>query len=317
MHHPLTRRSLLQAGIVLGAAAASPSGITQASEPAHDVTFLEDFDELWRTLGERYCYFGEKRTDWRAVRRMYRPLAAAAQSSEAFAGIVGRVIGELYDAHTHLNDPAPDAPRGPYFDLWVEPNRDGTAFVTSVRDGSSAADAGITPGHSVVAIDGRPIGQIASDTMPRCLSRPDPAATAFALNVAVSGRRGMPRTLTVRSTQGSEHVVSVRVKQPVTLPNVESRMLGHDIGCIVVRSFADDAVVTAFDEALALLPECTRTHHRCSSEWWRRHRGRPPDHGAIYYQDDALCPHAQARRQPIECCLDRDRRAAGPLYLHR
>ena len=251
MHHPITRRTLLQTGIALGSAATFPLGMVQAGEPAHDVTYVEDFDELWRTLDERYCYFGEKRTDWRAVRRMYRPLAAAAQSSEAFAGVVGRVIGELYDAHTHLNDPAPDAARGPYFDLWVEPNRDGTAFVTSVRDGSPAADAGITPGQSVLAIDGRPIGQITSDTMPRCLSRPDPAATAFALNVAVSGRRGMPRTLTVRSTPGSEHVVPVRVKQPVTLPNVESRMLGHDIGCIVVRSFADDAVVTAFDAALA------------------------------------------------------------------
>ena len=123
----MTRRSLIHAGIALGTAAAFPPGMAQAGEPAHDVTYVEDFDELWRTLDERYCYFGEKRTDWRAVRRMYRPLAAAAQSSEAFAGVVGRVIGELYDAHTHLNDPAPDAARGPYFDLWVEPTHSATS----------------------------------------------------------------------------------------------------------------------------------------------------------------------------------------------
>jgi carboxyl-terminal processing protease len=225
--------------------------MVQAGEPAHDVTYVEDFDELWRTLDERYCYFGEKRTDWTAVRRMYRPLAAAARSSEAFAGIVGQVIGELYDAHTHLDDPAADAPRGPYFDLWVEPNRDGTAFITSVRDGSPAADAGVTPGESVLAIDGRPIRQVASSTMPRCLTRADAAATAFALNVAVSGQRGMPRTLTVRSTYGTEHAVAVHVKQPVALPDVESRMLANGIGCIVIRSFADEAVVAAFDAALA------------------------------------------------------------------
>lgn len=35
-----------------------------AGEPAHDITFVQDFDELWRTLAERYCYFGEKTTDW-------------------------------------------------------------------------------------------------------------------------------------------------------------------------------------------------------------------------------------------------------------
>lgn len=250
MHHPMTRRSLLRAGLTLTTAAAFPFGIANAAEPPHDVTFAEDFDELWRTLGERYCYFGEKRTDWNAVRRMYSPLAGAAQSPAAFAGVVGRVIGELYDAHTHLSNAAADGPRGPYFDLWVEPSRNGTALITSVRDGSAAADMGIRPGESVVAIDGRPIGQAAADLMPRCLARPDPAATAFALNVAVSGRRAQPRTLTLRSTMGGEHVVPIPVKQPVTLPKVEGRMLAEGIGCIVIRSFTDDAVVAAFDAEL-------------------------------------------------------------------
>ena len=87
--------------------------------------------------------------------------------------------------------------------------------------------------------------------MPRCLSRPDPAATAFALNVAVSGRRAQPRTLTLRSHAGGEHVMPIPVKPPVTRPNVEGRMLAEGIGCIVIRSFTDDAVVAAFDAELA------------------------------------------------------------------
>jgi carboxyl-terminal processing protease len=251
MQYLTTRRSLLGAGLTLTAAAASPFCIARAAEPPHDVSFAQDFDELWRTLGERYCYFGEKRTDWNAVRRMYRPLAVAARSRAEFAGIVERVIGELYDAHTHVKDAAPDALRGPYFDLWVEANRDGTALVTSVRDQSAAADMGLRPGESVVAIDGRPIGQVAADVMPRCLTRPDPAATAFALNVAVSGRRAQPRALTLRSHSGGEHVVPIPVKPPVTRPNVEGRMLAEGFGCIVIRSFADDAVVAAFDAELA------------------------------------------------------------------
>jgi carboxyl-terminal processing protease len=96
------------------------------------VTFAEDFDELWRTLGERYCFFAEKTTDWDVVRRVYRPLALAAKSGAAFAAVVGDVLGELYDAHTHMGDPPADALRGPYFDLWVEPARDGSATITSV-----------------------------------------------------------------------------------------------------------------------------------------------------------------------------------------
>jgi carboxyl-terminal processing protease len=214
------------------------------------VTYVEDFDELWHTLGDRYCYFGEKQTDWNAVRRMYRPQAVAAQSSDEFANVAGQVIGELYDAHTHLSDSTADALRGPYFDLWVEPNRDGTALITSVRDDSAAADVGVRPGEAVFAVDGRDVAAIAATLMPRCLSRPDPAATAFALNVAVSGRRSQPRRLSLRAPSGKIREIAVPVKTPVALPNIESRMLPDGFGCIVIRSFADETVVDAFDKAL-------------------------------------------------------------------
>src|SRR5262249_26820069 len=70
-----------------------------AAEPPRDVTAVEDFDELWRTLKERYCYFGEKRTDWDRVRAMYRPLAIAAQDAPTdapFIDVVRCVLNELY-----------------------------------------------------------------------------------------------------------------------------------------------------------------------------------------------------------------------------
>ncbi|QQV76975.1 peptidase S41 [Sphingomonas aliaeris] len=245
-----TRRSLLRTGFGLIGAQAIGVVPAWAKEPPHDVTFAEDFDELWRTLGERYCYFGEKTTDWNAVRRFYRPRALAAESREAFGAIVADVLRELYDAHTHMSDPPADGPRGPYFDLWVEPAQDGSALVTSVRASSAAADIGIRVGDAVLAVDGRPIRTIAAGVMPRCLSRPDPAATAFAYNVAVSGRRAQPRSLSLRSANGSVREIRVPVKTPVAQPNVDSRMLANDIGLIVIRNFDDDAVVAAVDAAL-------------------------------------------------------------------
>jgi carboxyl-terminal processing protease len=250
MLHLFDRRLLLGRGAALAAAGVLPLSVLTAAEPARDVTYVEDFDELWRTLGERYCYFGEKRTDWNAVRRMYRPQALAAQSVDDLVTVVGNVVGELYDAHTRLSDPQPDALRGPYFDMWIEPGRDGTAFITSVRDSSAAADVGVRPGEAVIAVDGRPVQNIAATLMPRCLSRPDAAATAFALNVAVSGQRSRPRTLSLRSGSGQVRQMLVPVKTPIELPKVESRMLAGNIGLIVIRSFADDAVVAAFDAAL-------------------------------------------------------------------
>lgn len=250
MQHIFDRRSLLGGSLVLTAASALPLSALRAAEPPRDITFAEDFDELWRTLAERYCYFDEKRTDWKAVRRMYRPEALAARSFDEFASVVRRVIGELYDAHTYLRAPAPDSSRGPYFDLWVEPGSDGTALITSVRESSAAADIGIRPGELVFAVDGRPIEQIAAPLMPRCLSRPDTAATAFALNIAVSGRSGQARTLSLRSRDGRTREMLIPVKTPAELPNVESRLLSGNVGMVVIRSFADEAVVAAFDAAL-------------------------------------------------------------------
>ncbi|MBD8638681.1 S41 family peptidase [Sphingomonas sp. CFBP 13733] len=248
MHTAPTRRSLLKASAGLLAAQTWPFGVG-AAEPPHDVTYAEDFDELWRTLGERYCYFGEKQTDWAAVRALYRPQALAAGSRDDFATIVDRVLGELYDAHTHRGDAADGTARLPYYDLWVEP-RNGNALVTSVRDGSASADAGIVAGDTITGVDGIPVAARAEASMPRCLSHPDPAATAFAFNIAVAGRRGQPRRITLRSAKSGERAVFLPLKNMPRLPDVENRLLPDGYGYIVIRSFSDQAVIDAFDAAL-------------------------------------------------------------------
>lgn len=246
----LNRRSLITTSIGMVGALGIPCLSVWAQEPPHDVTFAEDFDELWRTLAERYCFFADKTTDWDAVRRLYRPFALAADSRDAFAAVVSDVLGELYDAHTHMSDPPAEALRGPYFDLWVEPARDGSAVITSVRASSAAADVDVRVGEKVLAVDTRPIATIASGVMPRCLLRTDPAATAYAFNIAVSGRRGQPRTLSLRSQGGHDRQLLIPVKKPTEPQNVDSCMLAGNIGLIVIRSFADDAVVAAVDAAL-------------------------------------------------------------------
>lgn len=246
-----TRRSLLKAGVGLLAAQALPLHGLFAEEPPRDVSLVNDFDELWGTLSRRYCFFAEKRTDWDGVRAFYRPQAQAATSTEAFGGLIDRVLRELYDAHTYRRGGAPSDPRGPYHDLWVEPASDAGALVTSVREGSAANDAGIDPGDLILSIDGEFVSKRAAAFRPRCLTRPDPAADSFALNIAVSGRRGEPRTMVVRSSSGVDRFVSVPLKPSPSLPDVESRTLPDGYGMIIIRSFADEAVVHAFDEALS------------------------------------------------------------------
>jgi carboxyl-terminal processing protease len=116
------RRSFVKGGLTAALTAACVPALPRlaAAEPAHDTTYAQDFDELWETLRDHYCFFETKSTDWNRVRGMYRPRALAAGSDEAFEAVVGSVLCELYDAHTHLNDPPDGTRRWPLYDLMVE-----------------------------------------------------------------------------------------------------------------------------------------------------------------------------------------------------
>ena len=108
----LPRRSLLAAGLAL----LGPNAAAQ--EPPADVTYVQDFDELWRTLDEHYCYFSDKTTDWQLVRSRFRPLALAATDDAGLTEILRRVLAELYDPHTHLSDPPDGSPAGRSTIFW-------------------------------------------------------------------------------------------------------------------------------------------------------------------------------------------------------
>nr|WP_316627176.1 S41 family peptidase [uncultured Brevundimonas sp.] len=249
----MDRRLLLRAGLA-ATVGSTLSGAAWAAEPDHDVTFLNDFDELWETLRDRYCFFSEKRTDWNRVRDLYRPLARSADTDDAFAEVLRRTLAELYDAHTSLANPPAGSQRLPISDLIVEP-RDGQAVIVALAPGSVAAETGLALGDVILSSDGRPVAPLVKDLLPRCLTRPDPAAEAYALNSAVAGRRGQPRRYQV-ATGGSEpRDVFLPVRQSPPKPNVEWRRLDDGAGYVAIRSFADDAVTASFDQALAALQD--------------------------------------------------------------
>lgn len=118
MQHAASRRSVLGAGLGLIGAQLFPIDAAWGQVGAGDTAYTQDFDKLWRTLSQTYCFFAEKQTDWEAVRRLYRPQAQAAASTADFAKVISQVLNELYDAHTDVKDRPADGPRGAYFDLW-------------------------------------------------------------------------------------------------------------------------------------------------------------------------------------------------------
>jgi carboxyl-terminal processing protease len=237
-----------------GAALAS-LGAPALAEPEHDITALQDFDELWRTLDERYGFFAEKATDWKAVRRLYRPMAAIADTIPDYAEVLRQVLCELYDPHTRLSEPPDGSPRFPPFDLWTE-WRGGKAMILDIQPDSGAAAAGLLPGFEIVAVDGTPIKNAAQAALPRCLSRPDPAADLWALQSAAAGRRGHDRTLEVIEPDGYRG--SRLIGKPGTPPPADaitwSRFDGG-LPCIRISTFGDPAAVAQFDAALAALKD--------------------------------------------------------------
>jgi len=238
----LPRRSFLGAAVLL------PILPARASEPPRDITYAQDFDELWRTLAERYCFFEGKVVDWNRARDLYRSQALAANSIEELGRVLARTLAELYDAHTHLADPPDGTPRFPPYDLVVERIGAG-ARVLSVAKRSAAAGAAIRVGDVVTHVEGIPIARAVAELMPRCLSRPDPAADTYAWNAAVAGRRGQARRLTLAG-RGDVVLPLVQVSDEAALT---WRRLAGGTGYIRVASFADETTIAAFDAALTAL----------------------------------------------------------------
>lgn len=249
----MDRRTVLRTGLAAAAVGSTMRSVAWADEPPNDITFASDFDELWTTLRDRYCFFSEKRTDWNRVRALYRPTAIAAPSSEAFVEVLGQVLAELYDAHTSLAEPPVGSPRGPLSDMIVE-WRDGRARIGAIADDSGAAETDLALGDVILAVGGQPVETLARALTPRCLTRPDPAAEAYGLGRAVAGIRGQERRyLIARGDASHEVVLPLRPAPPQPKPDVEWRRLDDGAGYVVIRSFAEDAVAERFDQALAEL----------------------------------------------------------------
>ncbi len=236
-----------------GVAALSPMLPVRADIAYFDPSGIHDFDELWRTLSEHYSYFSQKATDWDCVRAFYRPLAAQATTLDEFQEIVRRTLNELYDRHT-VGEWSPDGGvNAPYLDLHVEPHGD-SALVVDVREGSAAAQAGLEPGDQLLKIDDVTLRDASAEHMPRCLTRSDPAAEAWAYNTAASGRRNRPRRLLVRNGDRTRELVLEPVAAGSNdMATLEWARLSGGIGYIRIASFADTAAVEQFDAALETL----------------------------------------------------------------
>ncbi len=63
------------------------------------------FDQVWRTVDEKYVYFDYKGIDWVAVRNKYQPRIKAGMSDDSLYNVLADMLFELKDGHVNLSTP--------------------------------------------------------------------------------------------------------------------------------------------------------------------------------------------------------------------
>lgn len=120
---------------------------------------LAVFDDVWRTVRDRYYDPSFNGLDWEAEREKFRPLAAEAKTRAEFYRVLKRMLGALRDSHTRVY--APDEK----FD-WQRPRvvttgisvREvaGLPVVLAVERDSDAERAGVRVGDIITSVDDEP-----------------------------------------------------------------------------------------------------------------------------------------------------------------
>ena len=76
------------------------------TEDEFDNTPSGNFEALWRTLDEHYCFFPEKaaahQLDWNEVHERYRQKIVPTMNSEQLFEVCSHMLRELRDGHVNL-----------------------------------------------------------------------------------------------------------------------------------------------------------------------------------------------------------------------
>jgi carboxyl-terminal processing protease len=171
--------------LVLFFLAAAPVGAETGQSTVSSANAAQIFDDVRRTVRDRFYDRDLHGLDWDAVGDKYRPRALAAGSERELADVINAMLGELKASHLGYYTPLDTA----YYDLadifsWGLRNQlksafpsgevsytgigifsrriDGKTFVSGVQDGLPADKAGLLVGDEILAADGAPFEPVRS-----------------------------------------------------------------------------------------------------------------------------------------------------------
>lgn len=239
---------------------AEEAGLTDFS----DHTYVEAFDLLIDHLKREYSFTEYKNIDWESRRQMFRPRIEEAQanrSATSFRRALRDLAWSIPDGHVSGPQIAEDFQRDASGGLGLVLRQldDDRVVVSYVSPGGPAERAGIMPRAEIVSLDGEPIADALSRTIPYT----GPFSTPHNLRLEqlrFVHRRpiGTPVKLAYRSPDGSEITVSIETEldsdsffaaslnaplQGTELP-VEFRVNDSGLAVISIYSFSDDLPLT-------------------------------------------------------------------------
>jgi carboxyl-terminal processing protease len=181
-----SRRHFLRLTAMAAASAMSPRVFgaepREGGEPAASPTASEGittFEDVWRTVQDRFYDPHLRGLDWSVVRERYRPDAARAASEKALASVINSMLSELHASHTRYY--TPDEPeyyqladifagalrrRGlerafpggrisyPGIGILSRTGTQGQSFVSGAIEGTPAQQAGLLAGDEIISADG-------------------------------------------------------------------------------------------------------------------------------------------------------------------
>ena len=183
------RRHFLRLAGAVAAAAVAPRAVRSAERDAGAATppGLATFDDVWRTVRDRFYDPQLRGLDWAAVRERYVAEAARATSDNVLAGVINRMLSELRASHTRyytLDEPeyyqladifaAALRHRGlaqvfsdgrvsyPGIGILSRTDEERRCLVTGVIEGTPGRQAGLLAGDEIVSADGSPFQPVGS-----------------------------------------------------------------------------------------------------------------------------------------------------------
>lgn len=68
----------------------------------YDNTPSGNFEQLWKLLDEKYCFFDYKHIDWDSVHTVFKGYITSDMSQDALFEVLGKMLGTLKDGHVNL-----------------------------------------------------------------------------------------------------------------------------------------------------------------------------------------------------------------------